>query len=86
LSSSGRGASDADADADIVVVEGAGVEGGVGAGSVRIGGVEVERDRPTNLALVPHVLFYDIPKHRVVLRELFKVLSTLLIVHSLVHS
>jgi von Willebrand factor A domain-containing protein 8 len=42
---------------------------------VSIGGVELARDRPQNPALVPHVLFYDIPKHRVLLRELFKDLA-----------
>jgi len=43
--------------------------------SVSVGGVTLPREQPTNPALVPSVVFFDIPKHRRLLQELFKDLT-----------
>ena len=44
-------------------------------GRVSVGGVVLARARPANAALVPSVVFFDIPKHRQLLHELFKDIS-----------
>ncbi len=44
-------------------------EGGV----VDIGGVRMVQDQPRHLALLPNVVFFDIPKHVRILREMLKV-------------
>ncbi len=44
-------------------------EGGV----LDIGGVRMVQDEPRHLALLPNVVFFDIPKHVHILREMLKV-------------
>ena len=46
-------------------------QGGLG-GRVTFGDVTLEREHPQNPALVPNVVFFDIPRHREVLQELAK--------------
>ncbi|KAL6063347.1 von Willebrand factor A domain containing 8, partial [Balamuthia mandrillaris] len=41
-------------------------------GFVRIGDVCVRRRQPTHPGLVPHVLFYDVPKHVAILKDLLR--------------